>query len=141
MILFWFVIGMLAIIAIARYNEDDRLFWKLTLSFVFAFTATTVALKVFGGKQEKENLTEQVCPMQAPSNLPTTDMLVAMNTSATVSDVTDPVPAGKDTALIAREIDSDLGEIYGWSRDQPPRVLNVNGKFYPLLRAFGIDSS
>ena len=141
MILFWFVIGMLAIIAIARYNEDDRLFWKLTLSFVFAFTATTVALKVFGGNQEKNDLTEQVCPMQAPSTQQNVNMLAFVDTSATVSDVTGPVPAGKDNALATREINSNLGEVYGWSRDQPPRVINVNGKFYPLRIAFEIDSS
>ena len=63
MILTVFLIGNLAIIGIARYNEDDRLFWKLLLSFVFAFSVTTMCYKLMGDDNEN-NPTEQVCPTQ-----------------------------------------------------------------------------
>lgn len=141
MILFWFIIGMLAIIAIARYNEDDRLFWKLTLSFVFAFTATTVAIKVLGDKQDESALTEQVCPTQVLTITTDNSLLAVVDSEATISEVTAPVPVSKDNTLAVSENSSSLNEVYGWSRDQPPRVINVNGKLYPLIRAFGIDSS
>ena len=42
MTLFWFLAGLATCIGIARYNEDDNLFWKLFISFVGAFTAATV---------------------------------------------------------------------------------------------------
>lgn len=53
MTLFWFLAGLATCIGIARYNEDDALFWKLFISFVGAFTAATVVDMAIDSKQEQ----------------------------------------------------------------------------------------
>lgn len=65
MILLWFLLGVVLIFGIARYNESAKLFWTLLLSFIGAFTVTSVILN--SNKDENESKTElvQMCPTQA----------------------------------------------------------------------------
>lgn len=140
---FLFLIGIISIVLIARYNEDDRLFWKLLLSFVFAFTATTVCCKMLGlGNKSAENLTEQVYPTQAPVN--TVD-LYSLQTNVfdmvTTMDVTGPVPVSKANTPVPCKNCPTFDEIYGHTRDQPPRVTNQVSMPDTIKEAFEIDSS
>lgn len=137
---FLFLIGIISIVLIARYNEDDRLFWKLLLSFVFAFTATTIGCKMFGWKnKDMEHPTEQVYPTQAS---PETLNFYSFSASEliTITDVTDPVPVSKDYTPAFCKDYRTFNEVYGHNRDQPPIVDNFN---LPCRcsKAFEIDSS
>ena len=139
MILLLFIIGVLAIIAIARYNEDDRLFWKLFGAFTIAFTATSIAVATIDGGQDETNLTNEVYPTQAPDTmLGYYNPFTAICDEATVSEEI-PVPVSKDNTLIEREIISFV-EVCGNVRDQPPSS-NPTLTRGPTLKAFTIDSS
>lgn len=140
---FLFLIGIISIVLIARYNEDDRLFWKLLLSFVFAFAATTVCYKITGlGNKSMENLTEQVYPTQVPTGaLDISNPSVNAFGEVTIMDVTGPVPVSKDNTPALCKTSPTFDEVYGHDRDQPPRVLNSENKVDSILDAFEIDSS
>lgn len=53
MALFWFICGILLILGIARYNESNKLFWILLVSFIGAFTAASIVESALN-KQKKE---------------------------------------------------------------------------------------
>lgn len=68
--LLWFFIGILIIFCIGRYNESNKLFWILLISFVGSFAVATIITKVTSydsnGAKKKE---VQVCnPTQASNN-------------------------------------------------------------------------
>lgn len=44
MFVLWFIIGVILIFCIARYNESNKLFWTLFASFVGAFAFASVIL-------------------------------------------------------------------------------------------------
>lgn len=59
MALLWILLGITVIVLIARYNEDDSLFWKLFVSFIGAYLATYLVLNTFNsGNQSDQNDTE-----------------------------------------------------------------------------------
>lgn len=63
MALFWFLIGIAIILCIGRYNESNKLFWMLLLSFIGSFTAASIVVSVLHNDQGKESM-NQMCPMQ-----------------------------------------------------------------------------
>ena len=63
MALFWFICGILLICAISRYNESNKLFWTLMVSFVGAFTAASVIIAMCND-EHKENVVANVSPTQ-----------------------------------------------------------------------------
>ena len=94
MALFWFVCGILLIYAIARYNESNKLFWTLLVSFIGAFTVASIVLS--SDSNEKKNVTANISPTQLyvstqPSSLYAMDVTydttydVPTSTSVTVS--------------------------------------------------------
>lgn len=140
MILLLFIIGVIVITAIARYNEDDRLFWKLFASFTIAFTATSIAVATLGDKQDKNDLIEQVYPTQAPdTTMGYYSPTAIVCDSATVSEAI-PAPASKDYTPAVDETFCSC-EVYGKTRDQPPKVTNPDVLPNPPTQAFAIDSS
>jgi len=67
MALFWFFIGIVIILCIGRYNESNKLFWVLLVSFIGSFTAASIVVSVLRDNQDKESK-NQVCPMQGLTN-------------------------------------------------------------------------
>ena len=55
MFVLWFIIGIVLICCISRYNESNKLFWTLFASYVGAFALTTVVLSAHN-KPSKENV-------------------------------------------------------------------------------------
>ena len=143
MILFLFLVGVVAIMAIARYNEDDRLFWKLLVSFTVAFTVTSIGVKLMGN-ENKSDSTTQVCPTQALYG--TSDKispLTDVSTTITVTDITVLDPVSQDTT----PENGILADVFGEVLEHPPikgrKVSNINqlSQFKKLITAFCIDSS
>ena len=64
MILSLFVLAVIVIVLIARYNEDDRLFWQLLISLCTAFAIATIVRNIQDDKQSTNSSITQVCPMQ-----------------------------------------------------------------------------
>lgn len=94
MALFWFICGILLICGIARYNESNKLFWTLLVSFVGTFAAASIVIATCNN--DTKNVKANVSPTQLyvstqPSSLYAMDMTydttydVPTNTSVTVS--------------------------------------------------------
>lgn len=53
MVLLWFLLGILAIFLISRYNESNKIFWVLFVSFIGGFTAMSMISKTTHTKDKK----------------------------------------------------------------------------------------
>ena len=109
---------MIAITLIARYNESDKLFWKLFLAFVLGFASAKMYYHLTN--ERNENTLTQVSPTQASMELSgiAQFFLAGSTPEITVSESYVPVsqayaPAGSESSLI-------LSKIAGGARDQPP---------------------
>ena len=121
MTLFWFLAGLSVCIGIARYNEDDSLFWKLFISFVGAFTAATVVkTQLESENQEKVVKVEKATvPTQV---LQSTPSIINFYSLADVSQAAtkrkkSPKPVSKDSLI--NKNDSSLSKVFGSIRGQP----------------------
>lgn len=117
----WFLAGLGACIGIARYNEDDNLFWKLFISFVGAFTAATVVkTQLENENQEKVVKVEKATvPTQVLQSTPSTInfySLADVSQAATKREKS-PKPVSKDSLI--NKNDSSLSKVFGSIRGQP----------------------
>jgi len=121
MTLFWFLAGLATCIGIARYNEDDSLFWKLFISFVGAFTAATVVkTQLESENQEKVVKVEKAAvPTQVLQSTPSVInfySLADVSQAATKREKS-PKPVSKDSLI--NKNDSSLSKVFGSIRGQP----------------------
>lgn len=68
MSLLLFLIGLFIIFCIGRYNESNKLFWILLISFISSFAITSVAIKAALGKGKKVEKVSCVSLTQAPAS-------------------------------------------------------------------------
>lgn len=68
MSLLLFLIGLFIIFCIGRYNESNKLFWILLISFISSFAITSVAIKAVLGKSKKVEKVSCVSLTQAPAS-------------------------------------------------------------------------
>lgn len=68
MSLLLFLIGIFIIFCIGRYNESNKLFWILLISFISSFAITSVAIKATLGKGKKVEKVSCVSLTQAPAS-------------------------------------------------------------------------
>lgn len=122
MALFWFLCGILMILAIARYNESNRLFWILLVSFIGAFTATSIIESILDN--EKENVTVNVSPTQL--HMSTCDIISFVTDDALCAandvDFTTPVAVSKDY-YINQNASSEVSSRVNNPLDKPPQIL------------------
>jgi hypothetical protein len=121
MTLFWFLAGLATCVGIARYNEDDSLFWKLFISFVGAFTAATVVkTQLESENQEKVVKVEKAAvPTQVLQSTPSVInfySLADVSQAATKREKS-PKPVSKDSLI--NKNDSSLSKVFGSIRGQP----------------------
>ena len=122
MTLFWFLAGFAVCLGVARYNEDDSLFWKLFISFVGAFTAATVVkTQLENENREKVVKIEKVTtsPTQVLQSTPSTInfySLADVSQAATKREKS-PKPVSKDSLI--NKNDSSLSKVFGSIRGQP----------------------
>ena len=64
MALFLFLLGILLIFGIGRYNESNKLFWVLLLSFIGSYTAASIALNYKHDTKKNKEIITQVSPTQ-----------------------------------------------------------------------------
>ena len=124
MILFWFLLGLFIILCISRYNEDDKLFWKLLVSFVGTYAAATFVYKYIESQKQDKVEYYQSAPTQALySGSHNTCVLADPSVTATnVSKTTDPV--SKEMLI---DYDSlILSEVYVDTRGQPCEYFDTS---------------
>lgn len=59
-----FIAGVEAIGLISRYNESNKLFWALFVSFVLGFAGTKMIVDTFDDKERSDNTLIQTSPIQ-----------------------------------------------------------------------------
>lgn len=59
-----FILGILIIFGIARYNESNKLFWTLLFAYTIGFAGTKVLYDTFKEKKQSETTLNQACPIQ-----------------------------------------------------------------------------
>lgn len=89
--LLWFFLGILIILCIGRYNESNKLFWVLLVSFVGSFAVATVVVKSSHSSKETKQRVTQVCPTQAPNNASGIIPLADAMLESTISEELKPV--------------------------------------------------
>ena len=123
MTLFWFFAAIVLAICIARYNEDDRLFWILGTSIIGAFTAGTVVRTAMENEnQEKVFMIDKamVSPTQVLPSTPCInlyDYTLADVSEAATKREKSPKPVSKDSLINPN--DSSLSKVFGSIRGQP----------------------
>ena len=111
--------GIAVITLVARYNEDEKLFWKLLVSFVGAYAAADVAVNVLnysGNKEDKVVMIEKA-PMQALESMPTLYASVVTDNSLATLGEKSPKPVGKD--MLFNQKNLILSEVHRKARGQP----------------------
>ena len=114
----FFLVGLLIITLVARYNENEKLFWQLLISFIGAYGAATIAINALSSekKQSKEVVITSK-PMQAPTSKSYNFCSLADLSSLVTVEEYSSVPAGKDIA--SKLNDPSLSGVGRGARDQP----------------------
>lgn len=124
MTLFWFVIGILAIISISRYNESDKLFWKLFISFLGGFATVVAVSEYISNKQQNKVEVVTNAPTQALDSASHT-YCVMPDSSVTVSkEEKSSDPVSKDSAGLKFNLIRSKVAIFG--RDQPTKPFDTS---------------
>ena len=117
MTLFALLATVAAITAIARYNESDKLFWKLLVSFVGAYAAATFVYKMTEDKKQDKVVMIENAPTQVLSNVPTLDGLVTGMLFSASKREKSPKPVSKDSLFSQNNI--ILSKVHASPRGQP----------------------
>ena len=125
MTLLWCLIAILVALGIARFNQSNKLFWILLISFLAGIAGAAVfeKLKSTDGDQSKVKLT-QVCPtqnlqgIQGVTDLPYGDILV-------VAECHEPASVSQDNTPELCEPNFTLSKWIIPARTPPPQILQV----------------
>jgi hypothetical protein len=117
MTLLAFTVIIAVIVAIARFNEDEKLFWQLLVSFVGAYAAVTAVNSLLSDKKQNEVVMVEKAPMQALEGMPTLTMSVVTDNSLATRGEKSPKPAGKD--MLLNQSNNILSEVHRKARGQP----------------------
>lgn len=72
-----FILGLLLILGIARYNESNKLFWTLSIAYILGFACTKMVYDSFSTNEQSEQSLNQAYPTQGL--LPTANTFVLFN--------------------------------------------------------------
>ena len=122
MILLYFVAAILIAVALARYNESNRLFWVLFVSFMLGLGAGSLFLRNIGHKESKV-VTTQVCPTQALVQALDVYIPLASDLCITTDAINIADPASKDYTFVESSNNLALSKDRVATRDQPPGKL------------------
>ena len=111
------IIGVIT--AIARYNESDKLFWSLLVSFIGAYAAVNVAVNLLDDdKKDGKVVMIEKSPMQVQESMPLLcGVLADISLSATTREKS-PKPASKELCSFNQN-NVISGEVHRKARGQP----------------------
>ena len=121
MTLLLILLGLALIIGIARYNEDDKLFWKLFVCFVGGFVAACVAHFIISTNKESKVDLAQVNPTQVllTSSYHPTDCTLAEVLFITPVNVEREKLVSQDNSPAECKVSSTFSKVSVGARDQP----------------------
>lgn len=109
------------IIGIARYNENDSLFWKLFIAFTGSIAAATIALNVMDSKNDDKVVVIEKAPTQALESMPSLfGSVTDMSLKATKREKS-PKPVSKDLLFINDNLNAS--EVTAFIRGRPQRCI------------------
>ena len=110
------IIGVIT--AIARYNESEKLFWSLLVSFVGAYAAVNVAVNLLNDdKKDDKVVMIEKSPMQVQESMPLLSGVLADTSLLVTMREKSPKPASKDMLF---NLDNNvLSEVHRKARGQP----------------------
>lgn len=118
MVVLWFVIGILVITGIARYNASNQLFWQLFLAFLLGFAVTKMVMP----ENQSNTAFEQVYPTQV-SSAAQSWAIIAHTSYAKDNNVVTAQPAVSQEYTPALPECSITSKTCGKVRDQPQEVI------------------
>jgi hypothetical protein len=118
MTLLFVLLGLAIIICIARYNENDSLFWKLLVSFIGSFAIATAAYTILN-EDESDNDLVQVYPTQGLMATSCAHLPMC----CTLTDVLSLTPVGANQKPVSQEYTPVLN-----------KVVNTFSKVLPVAR-------
>lgn len=124
MILLMFVIGLLLIIGISRYNESEKLFWTLLVSFVGSFAAATAVCKYVENKKTNEIQVASHAPTQVLYSGSHRCCVLADPSITVTNEEKSSVPVSKDSAEV--KLDIVRSRVCAPARDQPTTPFDTS---------------
>lgn len=76
-----FIVGIVGIFLIARYNKSNKLFWLLVISMMSGFVGGTIAVNI---KDSKKVNVESVSQNMTQCNMPIAQFMIPTNNEETV---------------------------------------------------------
>lgn len=76
-----FIIGIIVIFLLARYNKSNKLFWMLLLSMLSGFVGGSIAANM---KNVKKSNVEYVSQSTTPCNMPVAQFMLSSNNEEVV---------------------------------------------------------
>lgn len=120
-------LGLGIITCMARYNENDRLFWQLALAWIGSFAAAEVVTNVIDHNEQNKSIVISSTPTQVQQSIPCIDYTLAEMSLAATRREKSQKPVSKDSTINSN--DSILSEVHVAARGQP-QVMSV----FPTLR-------
>lgn len=130
MTLFLFIVGLILITFIARYNESNKLFWALLTSYVLSFAGCKLIIDNFG-HDESDNTFMQVQPTQglAASSGSLVYLLADEDLSAPKKVTSEPVSQAIVPAIERSVTLSDVSGVtqglYLHALPNPPNIVGI----------------
>lgn len=115
----FFLVGITLITLIARYNESEKLFWQLLVSFLGTYGAATIAINALDSEKKSNEVVITSKPMQAPASKPFTKPMCSLAdlSCLVIVEKESPAPAGKDSTSKLTKV--TLSKVGLAPRDQP----------------------
>ena len=83
-----FILGILIILGIARYNQSNKLFWTLFVAYTLGFAGTKLVYDNFHEKKQSQQSLNQAYPTQALMAVDNAFACFIDNTSYTTTETT-----------------------------------------------------
>jgi hypothetical protein len=115
--LLWIIAVIAVITLIARYNEDDGLFWKLFIAFVGAFAAGSAVKTMIADDNKEKVVMIEKAPTQVLQSTPCNAYSLADVSLAATKREKSPKPVSKDSLI--NQNDSLLSKVTKYARGQP----------------------
>ena len=124
MILFWCLVAIATALGIARYNQSNKLFWTLAISFLVGIAGASIYDKMSSDEDQNEVVLTQVCPTQSLQDILTTVDFYPLSIPATAMCF-EPASVSQDNTPEHREHNFILSEWVIPTRTPPPQILQV----------------
>lgn len=124
MTLLTFIIGLLIILGIARYNESDKLFWMLFVSYVGGFAATTAVCEYISSKNKDKVEVVSPTPTQVLYGGSHRFCVLADPTNTVTNEEKSSDPVSKDS--VKTKQDFVLSKVCAPARDQPTMPFDTS---------------